>query len=190
MKRLFALFLCALFVWPLATLPVTAQQTEERKGTIRVKMAVIDIEAIRREAAAVKEIRAQFKQYDKALQADVQKEDQELRNAQQALTRQRAILSPDAFAEERRTFEQRVVKLQRAVQGRKRELDRALNDAMFKVQKALNKVVVELAQEHGFTLLLRKDQTVLVAKPLEITDLVLQRLNEQLPSVQVSEPGN
>ena len=99
-------------------------------------------------------------------------------------------MSPDAFAEERRTFEKRVVELQRAVQGRKRGLDRALNDAMFKVQKALNKVVVELAQEYGFTLVLRKDQTVLVAKPLEITSLVLQRLNEQLPSVEVSEPGN
>jgi Skp family chaperone for outer membrane proteins len=79
--------------------------------------------------------------------------------------------------------------VQRKVQQRKQNLDKALNDAMFEVQKSLNKIVVDLAKEHSLTLVLRKEQTVLVAKPLNITEVVLQRLDQVVPTIKVVEPG-
>jgi len=60
---------------------------------------------------------------------------------------------------------------------------------MFEVQKSLNKIVVDIAKEHNLTLVLRKEQTVLVATPLNITAVVLQRLDEAVPTIKVSEPG-
>ena len=166
------------------------QTAQEPVATMMVKLAVIDIDEIRREAAAVKDIRRQIQVLDQSVHAKIQKEDQDLRAAQEELVRQRTILAPEAFDAERSKFEQRVAEFQRSVQLRKQALDKTLNDAMGQVQQGLNEVVVEVAKDFNFTLLLRKDQTVLVAKPLEVTDEVLKRLDKRLPSVKVAAPGN
>ena len=81
-----------------------------------------------------------------------------------------------------------VVDAQRLVQQRKQVLNEVLNQAMGEVQKALNDVITELAKEHNFTLFFRKDQTILVTRELEITHIVLERLNLKLPDVKVRDP--
>ena len=188
MKRFLVSFLCVLLLAAAADRPAAAQEPQ-KKGTIRVKIAVIDIQGVQRNAAAVKDIRSQVEAFRVAYQSEIQKEEEALRTAQQELARQRAILAPEAFTEERRKFEKRLADLQRKVQQRKQELNKILNEAMSEVQKALNETIVAVAQEFDFTLVLRKDQTVLVAKPLNITETVLQRLDQRLPTVKVSEPG-
>lgn len=64
-------------------------------------------------------------------------------------------------------------------------LDEARAKAMNEVQSVLNTIVAEIATEQNVTLILRKDQTVLAATQLEITDEVLLRLDTRLPAVQV-----
>lgn len=185
--RYFVFMICALLLT--ATVKSGMAQDTERVGTIRVKLAVIDMNEVRRNAIAVKDIRVQVEKFRAQFQAEVTKEEEELRTANQELGRQRAILSPEAFADERRKFEQRLAGVQRKVQQRKQNLDKTLNDAMFIVQKSLNKIVVDIAKENNLTLVLRKEQTVLVATPLNITGIVLQRLDQAMPTVKVSEPG-
>ena len=156
---------------------------------IRVKIAVIDVSGIRRSAAAVKDIGRQIQEYQTALGGEIRVEEEELRNATQELNRQRAILAPEVFAEERRKFEARVISVQRKVQQGKQAINKVLNEAMRKVQDALNSVIVELARENQLTLVLRKDQTVLVATALEITKPALERLDQRLSTVKVSPPA-
>lgn len=185
--RFFVFVICALFLT--ATVKPGMAQETEKVSVLRVKLAVIDMNEVRRNAAAVKDIRAQVEVFRAAFQAEIKTEEEELRTANQELGRQRAILSPEAFTDERRKFEQRLAGVQRKVQRRKQDLDKALNDAMFEVQKSLNKIVVDLAKENGLTLVLRKEQTVLVASPLNITGVVLERLDKAVPTIKVAEPG-
>ena len=154
-----------------------------------IKIAIIDIEAIRLHAAVVKDIRSQIVKFRKDYQATIQKEEVELRNANQELARKRAILSPEAFSEERRKFERRLADVQRMVQTRKQDLDKAQGDAMSKVEGILNGIVLEMAKEKGFNLILRKSQTVLGAKSLHITKEVLKRLDKILPSLKLAGLG-
>jgi len=155
-----------------------------------VRLAIIDVEAIRRQTAVVKDILGQIEKYRAGFQAEIKKEEDALRSANEELTRQRAILSPEAFAEERRKFEQRLEGVQRLLQKRKQELDDVRNEAMRTVQGALNDVVAELAQERRLTLILRKNQTILAAKALDITPIVLKRMDKKLPNLKVRKPGN
>jgi outer membrane protein len=161
-----------------AALPAAAQDKP-------IKIAIIDIDAIRLHAAVVKDIRSQIVKFRKLYQATIQKEEEELRNANQELARKRSILSPEAFAEERRKFEQHLTGVQRMVQTRKQDLDKAQGDAMSKVEGILNGIVLEMAKEKGFDLILRKNQTVLGAKSLHITKEVLELLDKKLPSLEL-----
>jgi Skp family chaperone for outer membrane proteins len=154
----------------------------------RFKLAVIDVEMIRRNAAAVKDIQSQIGEFRTDFQNDIQKEEEALRKAQQEVARQRAILSPEAFAEERRKFEQNVVEVQRRVQQRKQALGEAQVRAMREVEKAVNEIVAEMVKEHGLSLILKRKDAVFVTPQLEISQVVLERLDKKLPSVKISAP--
>lgn len=182
--------LCALVILASLTGPAAAQQPKSAKDVITLlNMAVIDTDVIRRNSTAFKDIRAQIAKYHKAIRADIQKDEEVLRSANEELARKRAILAPETFAEERRKFEERLVQVQRTVQKRKEGLKRVGLEALKKVEAVLNKIITEVSNEQSLGLILRKNQTVLVAKELDITPHVLKRLNTALPSLKVSDPG-
>lgn len=154
-----------------------------------IKIAVIDINIILREAAAFKSIREQISAYRQTFQSEIQKEEETLRNANQELARQRTLLSAEAFAEKRREFEEKVVAVQRLVQQRKLNLDKSQAQAMGQIQDVLNEIVTALSEEHGISLILRKDQTILATVPLQITAQVLERLDAKMPTLSVPDPA-
>jgi Skp family chaperone for outer membrane proteins len=184
----------ALFALALGSVSAAAQQpaapAAAPPAAVPLKIGVIDIEQIRREATAVKDARQQITNYHGTVQSEIQKEENELREANQELARQRTVLAPEAFSEERRKFEARLVEVQRKVQGRRQELDDIQNDVMRRMNEAMAEVVVEIAQEQGYSLILRLDQAVFAAEPYLITKVVLERLNKKLPSIKIAEPAS
>ncbi|HIJ42477.1 MAG: OmpH family outer membrane protein [Rhodospirillales bacterium] len=172
--------------------PAVAQEPPQKPAEASysyINVAVIDIDEIRRKASVVKDIRAQIGKFRNAFQADIQKEEEVLRNADKELARKRTILSPDAFAEERRKFQQSVVEVQRLVQKRKQELDSAMANAMRKVELTLTDIVTDMAKKKKLTLILRKEQTVLAAPSLSITKEVLRLVEEKMPSLKIPDIG-
>ena len=93
--------------------PVSAQTQGAQGAPV---FTVLDIGVIRRDAASVKSIREQIITYQNKLQGELQKEQDALRTAQQELAKKQTLLAPEAFADERRKFEQRVVNVQQMVQ--------------------------------------------------------------------------
>lgn len=154
------------------------------------KVAVIDTNRIVREGKAFQSIRAQIGKFRQTFQGEIQKEEEALRGADQELARQRTLLSAEAFDEKRREFQQRVESVQRLVQQRKQNLDRAQSQAMGKIQGELNQIVANVAKEQGVSLILRWDQIFLADKGLGITEEVLKRLDAKIPSIKVEAPAN
>lgn len=159
------------------------------RAPVRVKIAILDVDRIRAEAAALKDLRAQIEKYRNVYKTEIQKEEDDLRKANDELVRKRSVLSPEAFEDERRKFEQRFVDVQRKVQQRRQALEKSGRTSEGTVQKALNDVVAQVAQENQLTLILRNDQVVFLATDLDITSVVLERLNKKMPSVKVPDPS-
>ncbi len=89
------------------------------------KIAVLDTQKILRNSTAAAGIRDQVKQQREIYQDEFAQQERELRAAEEELTRQRSILSSEAFALKRREFSARVAAVERGVETRKRELDQA-----------------------------------------------------------------
>jgi len=185
--RLF-LFLGALSTGFFAFTPSGRAQTSTTQN-FQATIAILDLTSIRREALAVKDIHTQIAAFQKAFRADVQKEEEALRIANQELAKKRSILAPEAFAEERRKFEQKVVGVQRSVQERKRALDKSQADALLKLEVALNAIIKKIAEDNKLNLVLRREQTILSSRAMEITGQVLKQINAKLPKVKVEKPG-
>jgi Skp family chaperone for outer membrane proteins len=150
---------------------------------------VLDIERVRLNAAAVKGIRAKLGTYLDMYRADTQKEEQEIRIAQDELARKRSVVSHEDYAEERKKLEDRLADAQGRVQRRRQALERVNVEAMERVKQALETIVAEVAADRQLTLIIRKDQAVFASPEIEITDDVMKRLDQRLPSVQVADPG-
>jgi Skp family chaperone for outer membrane proteins len=149
--------------------------------------AVIDYQRILRDAAAAKSIREQIEARRQAYQEEVSKEEQRLHEADKAFAQQRSVLSPEAFAEKRRDFEQEVAEVQRLVQERRRELDSTAAAALNEVKTALIEIVTSIAEERGFNLVLPSSEVLFFARSLDLTEEVLAKLDARLPQVQLSE---
>lgn len=201
MTNLFKTCLGALLVVLLFASPVLAQQktqpakakpakqTKGRMLTIQIPFAVLDVQKIFRSAKAVQNIRDQITAYGTNFEKEIEKEREKLRKANQELARQRTILAPEAFAEKRREFEQRVVEVQRMVQQRQRELDKSRTVAMAKVNKSYVDIITKLATERELFMIIRKGQTAFAAPALDITVEVLALLDKKQPTVKVDKPG-
>ncbi len=190
-----------LLVAALAAVPAQAQHTKPAAqpkaaaptqpaavdaGALRI--SVLDLEEINQKAAVFKSIRSQMEAYSASFSAAIKSEDDELRNANKELARQRTILSPEAYAEERRKFEKNVTDFQRLVEKRKQSLNAVHAKAVLQAETALKKIVAEFAQEKGIALILRKDTIISNHPDMDMTDIVLARLDKVLPSVKVPQP--
>lgn len=171
----------ALLLTGLLLVPIVSSAAE-------LKLAILDVERVRRSALAVKAIHSQLGVQIEAYRTATQKEENDIRQAQEELASKRTVLSPEAYADERRKLEEQLVGAQGRVQERRQALERVNAEAMQQVQTVLETIVAELATEQHLTLILRKDQVVFLSPDLEITDQVLQRLDKALPTVQVNTP--
>lgn len=152
-------------------------------------IGVIDMQLLQRESSATKSIQAQLAKRDAAYKQELTKQENELRKVEQELSQQRALISPEAFAERRRQFEQRVNNLQRDGQNRKRELDKSFATAMRTVENVLKDIVEQMVKEKRLTLVLNKGHAIYASAEYDITDEVMKRLNAKLPSVNVAAPA-
>ena len=152
-------------------------------------VAILDVQSILRNAKAVKSIRDQVTKFGSIFEKEIEKERDAIRKENKELARQRTILAPEAFAEKRRNFEQKVVDVQRLVQQRQRELDKSRNDAMIQVNKTYVEIVSSLSRERNLALILKKVHTAYSEKNLDVTEEVLSKLNKKLPTVKVAKPG-
>jgi len=184
-KSIFSALLFALICFT----TVGNANAQEKEENFVFRVAVVDMTEVMRSAKAPQSIQNQINEKRKVFQEEIQKEETELREGNQELARQRTIMSPEAFKEERRKFEERFVAAQRKMQERKLTLDRARAAAMEKVGDALKTVITKIVKDNGITLLLRKEQTVFSDKRLTVTERVVAELDKLLPSVTVFTKG-
>ena len=111
-----------------------------------------------------------------------------LRDQQEELSRQRAILTPEAFNARESEFAAKVEQLQRDVNERNKKLENMLAYGMQQIDMAAIQIIAEIAEERKYTLVLDKTQLLMVAKTYEFSNDVVAILDERLPTVSIDLP--
>ena len=148
-------------------------------------VGVVDVQKVMRESKASKSIRPTVDRIRKEFQKQVSEQEQRLRQAEQELSRQRAILAPETFAQKRRTFSAQARDAQASVQKRRRKLDRAFNNTKSEILKNLIVVAQQVATEQKLNFMIEKRFVLISATALDVTDQIIKRLDERLPMVEI-----
>ena len=183
-RRCFAIACCAVFAGCLLWGPAPARAQD---GTV---IAILDMERILRDSKATTTLRQEIDKQRQVHQTTLREQEQALRSADQELARQRAVLSAEAFATKRKELQEQANRLQQEFVSRQTEMEQLFGRGVSQVRQALAEVAKEIADEQGINLILLKATIVLASRELDITEEALKRLDERLPAVDVTPPGN
>ncbi|MBV8089019.1 MAG: OmpH family outer membrane protein, partial [Alphaproteobacteria bacterium] len=99
--------------------------------------------------------------------------------------RQQASLSPEQLNQKGREFQQKVNDLERNVQGKRQALEKSNGDALQKIQEQMLKIIADIAKQRKANLVFQRTDLVLFDQSFDVTDEVMQKLDEQMPTLTV-----
>lgn len=154
------------------------------------QFVILDGRMILTQSTAARVLREQAERQNTALRTDVQKQEQEFKNEQNELQRQRGRLSAEQFDQRVRDLQKKMSDAQTRLQNRTRNLDRAFAEAEQKIYQAMLQATVEVAEEKRYMIILDRGQVVAAQSNLEITGEIMNRVNQRLTSVPLQIPAN
>src|SRR5215468_7011534 len=147
---------------------------------------VVDVQALLQNSKAAKMVRGQIEQKRGEYTKEISHQEESLRAERDALQRQQASLSPESLNQKGRDFQQKVNDLERNVQGKRQALEKSNGDALQKIQEEMLKIIADIAKQRKANLVFQRTDLVLFDQSFDVTDEVLQKLDEQMPTLTVN----
>jgi Skp family chaperone for outer membrane proteins len=164
---------------PSTPTPVNAAPTS-------LTVMVVDVQALLQNSKAAKMVRGQIEQKRNEYTKEISHQEETLRAERDALQRQQASLSADALNQKGREFQQKVNDLERSVQGKRQALEKSNGEALSKIQEEMLKIIADIAKNRKANLVFQRADLVLFDQSFDVTDEVLQKLDEQMPALTVN----
>ncbi len=151
-----------------------------------LNILVVDVQSLLQNSKSAKMVRQQIEQKRAEYAKEISHQEEGLRQERDALQRQQASLSSEALNQKGREFQQKVNELDKSVQGKRQALERSNAEALEKIQEAMLKIITEIAKDRKANLVFQRSELVLFDQGFDVTDEVLQKLDEQLPTLTVN----
>jgi outer membrane protein len=180
--------LAALFGGLLAP-PITAAVTPPAQSPSagqHLTVMVVDIQRLLQDSKAAKMVRNQIEQKRLQYTREISRQEQALRAERDALQRAQSTLSPQVLSQRGRAFQAKVNALDRNVQSKRQALEKSNSEALARIQQAILQIIADIAKERKANLVLPRSDLILFDKKFEVTDEVLQQLDQKLPALTVS----
>ena len=147
---------------------------------------VVDYQALLQNSKAAKMVRSQIEGKRGEYTKEISHQEEGLRAERDALQRQQASLSADALNQKGREFQQKVNDLEKNVQGKRQALEKSNGEALSKIQEEMLKIIADIAKQRKVNLVFQRSDLVLFDQTFDVTDEVLQKLDEQMPALTVN----
>lgn len=151
-----------------------------------LSVLVVDVQSLLQNSKSAKMVREQIEQKRAEYAKEISHQEEALRHERDNLQRQQASLSSEALNQKGREFQQKVNELDKSVQAKRQALERSNAEALQKIQEAMLKIITEIAKERKANMVFQRSELVLFDQGFDVTDQVLQKLDEQLPTVTVN----
>ena len=155
-------------------------------GGTPLTVIVVDVQKLLQESKAAKMVRDQIEAKRAEYAKDISHQEQMLQQERDALQKQASSLSQEALNAKGRAFQEKVNDLDRQVQGKRQALEKSNADALQKIQESMIKIISQIAKDRKANLVLQRSELVLFDQQFDVTDQVLQKLDEDLPTLQVT----
>lgn len=151
-------------------------------------IAVVDVNLVLQNSDPAKDLRAQIEKMRAKYRQEIQAKKDEIEKLGQGIERERPGLSEDAFQQRMRNLRQKIANNESDMQERQSKLEGAFLGAPEKIAAMIEQLVDEVRKERNYVLVLPRSIVVGTPQVPDITQDVLKRLNQRMPSVAVNIP--
>jgi len=192
------LIVAALGIWAVASMraPVTVNEAISEVSTDAVsgadmRMAVIRMDVVQADSAALKDLRKQKESYETKLRDELTKEQKALEKEKSEIEKSQDVLSQEALQRRVVDYQTRVAKLQRSLTERAQSIEESYQRALADIQeKHLDPVIEGIIAKKNLSLVIdgRFARTGKEIANLDITDEVVKALNKKVSTVKMATP--
>ena len=166
---------------PPAAAPPAANPTQPP-----LTIMVVDIQSLLQNSKSAKMVRQQIEQKRAEYAKEISHQEETLKQERDSIQRQQSSLSAEALNQKGREFQQKVNDLDRGVQSKRQALERSNAEALEKIQEVMLKIITDIAKDRKANMVFQRSELVLFDQNYDVTDDVLRRLDEQLPTLTVN----
>jgi Skp family chaperone for outer membrane proteins len=151
-----------------------------------LSVLVVDVQSLLQNSKSAKMVRQQIEQKRAEYAKEISHQEGALRQERDTLQRQQGSLTPEALNQKGREFQQKVNELDRNVQAKRQALEHSNAEALEKIQQAMLKIITQISKDRKANMVFQRSELVLFDQGFDITDEVLQKLDEDLPTLTVN----
>ncbi len=156
-----------------------------------MRIAVIRMDAVQTDSAALKDLRSQKESYEKRLRDELTKEQKALEKEKADIEKSQDVLSQEALQRRVVDYQRRVNGLQRNLAEKAQSVESSYQDALNTIQKKhLDPVIEGIIAKKKLSLVIdgRMARVGKDVEGLDITDEVVKSLNKKVSSVKMANP--
>ncbi len=148
---------------------------------LNMKIACVDIQRAINECSAGKEAKKALTKEAEKVQNLIFEKQKELQEMKESLDKQSLMLNIDARAAKEKELQAKVRDYQRWGEDVQNEMNQKKMEMERALFISLQKVIQKLGTDEGYTLILEKNETIVLfaSKPIDITDLVIKAHDAQ-----------
>ena len=150
-------------------------------------IAVVDMQYIVSKSSAAVKVREYLESMKENFGAEIKTEEESLKLMQEELGSQRSILPPDEFSLMENDFRKKVENLQKIVAERNKLLENILSQSIQIIQTEAIQIITTIGREKGLALALDTSSVVIAADTINISTNVIERLNINLPEIDMEK---
>lgn len=192
--RAFAVLVMAVTATLSIAIVSAAAQDKSAPGTVSAGGAqspvlLLDRAAVWRDSKAGQDITQQEDALTQAAQNELGKRRDALENEGRALQQQAPTLAPDVRMQRIAAYRGKLKEFEQTVQARQNLIDGGVMKARLRVQRLAVPILRSILRDHGAAMIFDRASTLKTIGGIDITTMVVQRLDRQLPGIKV-QPGN
>ena len=165
--------------------------SEDAASAANMRIAVVRMDAIQNEAAALKDLRAQKEKYENALRDELTRDQKALEQEKAEIEKSQDVLSREALQRRVVDYQNKVTKLQRDLTERAQSIEMSYQQALNELQsKHLDPVIEGIIAKKNLSLVIdgRMARTGADVANLDITPEVVSALDKKISSVKMETP--
>lgn len=178
-----ALALAAVLFAGSAQAQAQAQQPTVQHGAPIAGLCALNLQGVFARSTAGQGLNARLQQLQQEIAGELAPYQQTIEAEDQALSNRGASLSDAERQQRGQALQQRFAEFQQLRQTRLQELEYTEFMQRRALGAAVDPIVAAVYQERGCSILLNRGEVFYLNPQMEISELVLQRLNQQLPSL-------
>lgn len=151
-------------------------------------IAIIDSRRLFSESKVSGDIRQQLTKVSQQYATEENNVKDKLLKEKDELDKQRGLLVQEAFEEKYNDLKRRADQLNRQADLHQKQINVAQMRANRELQKVLNPIIKQVAEQRGASIILEQSQIVWQTDGLDITSAIIELLDKQLPSLKVQIP--